>query len=233
MSRILIALALVSATCLNAAAQTVTAVDVSGRPDGKYVLEVKSGVATVTPLNLITPTGPAPGPIPIPVPDPTPTLNERAKKFRDAAAVVSGDPIRTDTAQDLSLAYFELAKMIRAKTIVGQAQIDFFVTKVHEQLLTPSNSKAWDGVRKVLQDERIKSLEEGKGDAGQAEVLEDASAGLLASAPLKGAAAEDEIKAINIEKILRIFQLIMALWEQLKKNESGGVSAPERGSLPQ
>ena len=192
-----IALYLVAAS---AAAQTITVtgvdVQIAGLQNGQYILTVNGAEVTIHPTD--TP------PIP-PRPD---ELSPRAIAVRDAALSVAGDPQRQESAAVLSSVLRELAEQVRGGEITGQEQVAVAVKYAFRMGLDSSAVEAaWMPVRDVIGDQHAKLAQEGADDTAFVVWMDEVADGL--------AAAAGDREQIDIEMILKIVKLILAILEDL------------------
>lgn len=191
------------------AAQSVTAVDVTGLPDGNYVLSIRAGQATLRPLVLV-PIGPLPTPTPVPTPTPSPTLSERAKTIQAAARLVQGDTDRNGTAQAMALLYRQLADSIRAGKLGSDQAVMASAIKMATDLLLAQRGNAavlgWAPVRDKISDEWSKVAQQGGTAASYAALLTECADGIAASTP-----NDKALDPAIIELIMQIIQIVLKL----------------------
>lgn len=184
--------------------QEITAVDVSGLSDGQYVLTVEGGNVAVVPLTLITP-GNNPTPTPKPNPQPQPDmLTARAKAIQSAAAQVTGDPKRTETADSLAYMYSAIADQITSGTISDYKSAEMAATMAGNLTLA-GVSKQWQPVRDVFNAQWVKLTQEGGELADYAKLLQEASSGLAATVDVQ------EIDPARLAKLMEWIKIIMEL----------------------
>lgn len=194
-------------------AQSVTAVEVTGLPDGNYVLSIRSGQALLRPLVLV-PLGPlptpTPGPNPVPTPTPSPTLTERAKAIQKAAKDVQGDTDRVGTAQAMALLYRQLADSIKAGTLGSDQAVMASAVKIATDLLLARRGRSaelgWAPVRDAVSSEWVKVVQQGGTRDSYAVLLTECADGLAASTP-----NDKALDPAIIELIMQIIQIVLKL----------------------
>lgn len=194
-------------------AQSVTAVDVTGLPDGNYVLTIRSGQALLRPLVLV-PIGPlptpTPGPNPVPTPQPSPTLTERAKAIQKAAKDVQGDTDRVGTAQAIALLYRQLADSIKTGKLGSDQAVMASAVKMATDLLLAQRGKAaelgWAPVRDKVSDEWARVVQQGGTRDSYAALLTECADGIAASTP-----NDKALDQAIIELIMQIIQIVLKL----------------------
>lgn len=162
-------------------------------PGGCYELTLSAaGVPVLTPsehhyTQVIVMGQPTPGPNPPPVPDPTPPpspLTERGKAIQAAATAVTGDPNRAATAQGLAMMYRMLTKQVRDGTVKDQATLDPVLMSMTDLvLLHQQATEQWKLYRSTFS--TWATAAKAKGLADFTAFLDEAAAGLDASAPQK------------------------------------------------
>lgn len=198
------------AAAKNATDTPMVAVDVTGLPDGDYVLSMKSGVVNIRPFTLLTPSEIPipPGPSPTPVPVPTPA-NDRTKLFQDAAAKVAGDSSREDNAKKLAALYRVITGYARPSgttppQVTSPAVLKALTSQATDALLAPAAKTSWQPFRDTLGTQwTLLDAKAGVTIEDYAKLMDDAAAGLDASAPNK--------KAIDPATLQMIIQLVLTL----------------------
>ena len=168
-------------------------------PNGALVAVEKVTVVTVGPVNPDNPD--------VPVIPPVNNLSENAKAIRDAALKATTDPNKDQTAAELSVLYSEIAKKVRSGELKGQDAIAF-VAKAGADAVIKTQSAAWKPMRDEFGKQWVKAVQEGATDAQLAKLLDDASAGCMASAKAQG--------ALNLAEILKLIQTILEIVKTLR-----------------
>lgn len=191
---------------------------------GYYLLETAAdGTPKLTPhagfkqVIILDQPGPAPGP----GPTPPPVLNTRATALRDASLKATADRARDRTALMLSVLYAEIAKKARNGEVKGADNLavlartgaDMVLAKSAQESIPPQTQAAveaaWKPMRDLLAAEWTALAQIAATDAGYAQLLEDAGAGLAASVP------RAQAEAIDLQQLLAIIKLILDLITQL------------------
>jgi len=198
--RFLIAVALLLVGSV-AYAQSVTAIDVTGLRDGKYVLEISGSSVLVKPLTLIIPgvvvTDPEDPEDPDEPTDPT-DLTERAQAVKEAALAVAGDPKRAENARDQAALIRLIADKVDSGELDERGIIEQAVSMTRRRMLTRKEEASWKPVVAVLTSQMIALVqEEGGSPDAYAILLREYADGLDASAD------GEEMAALDLEKIMK------------------------------
>lgn len=183
---------------------TITALDLTGLPNGKYVLDLTDTEASLVPLRLLSPGPIPPGPVP-PVP-PSPTLTERAKAIQSTAIKVTSAK-RSETAQMLAALYDQWADQVAKGQLKNPEAIAFAVKFSTDTLLVGRDANAWQPVRDLLSEQWAAVLQAGGAEPELAKLLSEAADGLNASSP--------NAQAIDLETIMRIVMMVLELLMKL------------------
>lgn len=181
-------------------------------PSGSYELSMDvNGVPILTPTEhhykqVIVLGGPSPNPTPVPpIPTPPPVLSDRAKMFKTQAELVV-EPKRAESAQGLAIIYKKIAEQIRLGVTKDPAVISLALKTGSDTLLARQGStEAWAKFRSVLSTHWTALAASGVKPEELALFLEDAGAGLDASAP--SYQVSPEFWAF----LLQVIQLILTL----------------------
>jgi hypothetical protein len=184
--------------------KVVRALDLTNVGDGQYVLTVDGAVITLAPLVLVQPN------VPDPPDPPDPELNERAKKFKAAAASVkdSGpgphDPKKQETQAVLSALYNQLSQAILDNGLTDYQLIATLVKTAEKQVLDRQDAvAAWTPVTSLMSDELAKVAATSDTTAADfAACLTDAADGLENG---------QNLDPIWIELIIQIIKMILEL----------------------
>ena len=151
-------------------------------PDGVYLLKVVGGVKTLETAEEIELNGPGPGPGPAPGP-----LTDFGKAIKAAADKATGDTDRVNTAQGLAVLYrgisAEAHKPGTETTLEKLSNTTLFVTDaalVHQGATAVA---AWADMRATLRAAMVDAIQKGKSVKEMGDLLDQAAAGLEASAP--------------------------------------------------
>lgn len=175
----------------------VKALELTNVGDGQYVLTIKGSVITLAPLVLVQPNVGPPDP-------PDPDLNARAKKFKAAAASVTGDPKKQETQAVLSALYNQLSQAILDNGLTDYQLIATLVKTAEKQVLERQNAvEQWKPVTGLMSDELAKVAATSDTTAADyASCLTDAADGLSNG---------ENLDPIWIELIMQIIKMILEL----------------------
>lgn len=180
------------------AAGGITAVDVTGITDGRYVLTISGGTVSVVPLTLLA-VGPNPLPPPGPVPD---DLTQRAREIMVAARSVN-DP---ETGAKLTVLYQQLKIMVDNGQLKGQAQIGLMLSESQKMVIGSGKAKQWEPFTDKISDLYAILVEAGSSDASFSGLLGDMADGVEAAYPQK------QIDPAMIEMIMKILMMLLELF---------------------
>lgn len=177
----------------------ITAVDVTGISDGRYVLTITGGAVSVVPLTLLA-VGPVPpGPPVPPIPD---TLSQRAREVRDMAKSIN-DP---ETGAKLTVLYQQLKIMVDNGQLKGQAQIGLMLSESQKMVIDSGKAKQWEPFTDKISDLYAILVEAGSSDASFSGLLGDMADGVEAAYPQK------QIDPAFLELIMMILKMLLELF---------------------
>jgi hypothetical protein len=173
----------------------VKALDLSDTADGEYVLTIQGSSITLVPLLLVRPNVPNP-------PLPPDGLNERAKKYKAAAASVTGDPKKDETQAVLSALYNQVSQVILDNGLTDYRLIGALVQASEKQILDRQKAvEQWKPVTDLMSDELAKVAATSETTAADfASCLTDAADGLDNG---------ENLDPIWIELIIQIIKMIL------------------------
>lgn len=156
-------------------------------PHGTYILRIpETGPATVELAEDVVPVGPGPGPTPIPPIPPAP-LSDFGKAIKAAADKATGDTDRVNTAQGLAMLYRSIsAEAHKAGSPATVETVSNTTLLVTDMALTKQGATAvaaWADMRATLRAGIVDAIQKGKSVGDVGDLLDQAAAGLEASAP--------------------------------------------------
>lgn len=154
---------------------------------GTYILRIpESGPPTVELASEVQIVGPGPTPVPPAPPGPSP-LTDFGKAIKAAADKATGDTDRANTAQGLAMLYraisAEAHKEGTAATVETVSNTTLQVTDMAVSKQGAAAVKAWADMRAALRAALVDAIQTGKTVSQMGDLLDQAAAGLEASAP--------------------------------------------------